>query len=303
MERCKALFTLYSTFSMQTSVYFQYLTEFGRTVAEIAILSFLIYGILLFLRGTRSAPILAGFTILALLLSFFSRALGLEVLEWLLTKMWTLAAISVLIIFQPEIRRAFAEVGSSQSRLRSTSKRERQRVDILTGSAMFLASHRIGALIAIERDIGMRAICETGTMIQAPLSQELLTTFFFPNTPLHDGGVVINGSTIVAAGCIFPLTRDQEHSKNLGTRHRAAVGITEETDAVVIVVSEESGAVSLAYKGRLVRGLNRNRLERHLVKHLVTSRSESKQRVAPSLKELQKDVDESNLNSDASMSG
>jgi len=280
---------------MQAPAYLQSLFNFFRVAAEVGILAFLIYGILLFLRGTRSAPILAGFTIVAIILSFVSRALGLEVITWLLMKMWTLAALSVLIIFQPEIRRAFAEVGSSQVRLRGTSKRERQRVDILVNSAIYLSSHRIGALITVERDIGMRAICETGTLIQAPLSQELLTTFFFPNTPLHDGGVVIRGSTVVAAGCIFPLTRDQELSKSLGTRHRAAVGITEETDAVVIVVSEESGAISLAYKGRLVRGLSRNRLERHLVKHLVMSRGESKARVAPTLKELQKDLDEAGL--------
>jgi diadenylate cyclase len=264
--------------------------DYLRIACEIGILAFLIYSTLLFLRGTRSAPILAGFTIVALLLSFLSRYLGLEVLEWLLMKMWALAALSILIIFQPEIRRAFAEVGSSQARLRSSSRRERQRIDALVGSVVYLASHRIGALIAIERDIGMRAICETGTMIQAPLSQELLTTFFFPNTPLHDGGVIIKGGTIVAAGCVFPLTRDPDMSKSLGTRHRAGVGLTEETDAVVLIVSEESGAISLAYKGRLIRGLDRHRLERHLSRRLLQSPTASKPRRGPSLKALQEEV-------------
>ena len=261
-----------------------------RILIEIALLAFLIYSALLFLRGTRGAPILAGFTVAALLLSFLSRALGLEVIEWLVMKMWALAAIAVLVIFQPEIRRAFAELGSSQVRLRSTSKRERQRIDILVNSVTYLARHRIGALVAIQQDIGMRAICETGTRIQAPLTRELLTTFFFPNTPLHDGGVVIKGRTILAAGCIFPLTRDPDMSKSLGTRHRAAVGITEETDAIAIVVSEESGAISLAYKGRLIRGLNRQRLERHLTKHLMRS-AERKPQLSPSLKEIREDMD------------
>jgi diadenylate cyclase len=266
--------------------------DYLRIACEIGILAFLIYSTLLFMRGTRSAPILAGFTIIALLLSFLSRYLGLEVLEWLLMKMWALAALSVLIIFQPEIRRAFAEVGSSQARLRNTSRRERQRIDVLVNSVFSLATHRIGALIAIERDIGMRAISETGTLIQAPLSQELLTTFFFPNTPLHDGGVIIRGGTIVAAGCVFPLTRDPDMSKSLGTRHRAGVGLTEETDAIVLIVSEESGAVSLAYKGRLLRGLNRHRLERHLTKHLLQAPATQKRSRAPSLKDLQEQVEQ-----------
>ncbi|MCF7854573.1 MAG: diadenylate cyclase CdaA [Candidatus Pacebacteria bacterium] len=271
-----------------------YISVYLRIVFEIALLAFLIYSALVFMRGTRGAPILAGFTIVALLLSFMSRYLGLEVIEWLVTKMWALAALSVLIIFQPEIRRAFAEIGSSQVRLRSTSRRERERVDVLVNSVLFLASHRIGALIAIQRDIGMRAICETGTRIQAPLTKELLTTFFFPNTPLHDGGVIINGGVILAAGCIFPLTRDPEMSKSLGTRHRAGVGLTEETDAVVLIVSEESGAISLAYKGRLVRGLNRQRLERHLVKHLVQT-NQQRTGLTPRLKDLQQDVEETEL--------
>jgi len=265
--------------------------DYLRIACEVGILAFLIYSTLLFMRGTRSAPILAGFTIVALMLSFLSRYLGLEVIEWLVMKMWALAALSLLIIFQPEIRRAFAEIGSSQGRLRNTSRRERERIDLLIGSVQYLASHRIGALIAIEREIGMRAIAETGTSIQAPLSQELLTTFFFPNTPLHDGGVVIKGGTIVAAGCVLPLTRDPDMSKSLGTRHRAAVGITEETDAVVLVVSEESGAISMAYKGRLVRGLNRPRLERHLTRYLIQTRRSAKRPRGPSLKELQEEVE------------
>ncbi len=266
------------------------LSEYLRIFVEIGLMTFLIYSILLFLRGTRSAPVLAGFTVLAIALWLISASLRLEVIEWLLMKMWALAAVAVLVIFQPEIRRAFAELGSSQPRLRNTSKQRMQRIDTLINSVLFLANHRIGALIAIERDIGMRAICETGTKIQAPLTQELLTTFFFPNTPLHDGGVIVKGGTIVAAGCIFPLTKDTNMGKNLGTRHRAGVGLTEETDAVVIIVSEESGAISLAYKGRLVRGLNRHRLERHLRTHLVRNPPKTETRVGTTLEKLHEEV-------------
>ncbi|MFW5996694.1 MAG: diadenylate cyclase CdaA [Verrucomicrobiota bacterium] len=252
--------------------------EFLRTMCEIGILAISFYYILIFLRGTRSATVLAGFIIFALVLNFISAALQLEVLEWLLSRMWAVAALGLIIIFQPEIRRVFAEVGSSQARFRNTSREEKKRIDIIVNSVVYLARHRIGALIAIERDIGMRSITETGTRINAPLSQELLTTFFFPDTPLHDGGVVIKGGMILAASCIFPLTHDQNLSKSLGTRHRAGVGLAEETDAVVLIVSEETGAISLAYKGRLIRGLNRQRLERHLVAHLLRNRDKEQQK-------------------------
>ncbi len=252
-----------------TALSIQSITFLASAVLEIFILGALIYLVTLFLRGTRSAPILFGFVAVLITLYALAFFLQLEVIEWLLNKMVAAMALGVLIIFQPELRRFFSEIGSTQHRFRNNSRERQQRIDIIINSIMFLASYRIGALIAIERDIGMRGIAESGTLIQAPLSQSLLTTFFFPNTPLHDGGVLIKGGRIIAAGCIFPLTEDPDFSKNLGTRHRAAVGLSEETDAVVLVVSEETGAVSLAFKGRLIRGLNRERLERHLRTHLV----------------------------------
>jgi diadenylate cyclase len=262
---------------------------------EIAILSFGIYSALLFVRGTRGATILAGITSLTIMLNLISRSFGLEVIEWLLMKMWTFLALSVLIVFQPEIRRALAELGSKQTRLRMRmpSKQNRVVTERLLDSTFFLASRRIGALIAIERDIGMRSIAETGTPINSPLTKELLTTFFFPNTPLHDGGTIIRGEMIVAAGCIFPLTDDPDMSKSLGTRHRAGVGITEETDAVAIIVSEETGSVSLAFRGRLIRGINRNRLERHLKNFFM--KSGTQKGVRAGLSELRSSMDNDNM--------
>ena len=247
---------------------------------EIALLAALIYSVLLFLRGTRGAPVLAGFTIVALLLGFVSRYLGLDVMEWLLMKMWAILSISVLVIFQPEIRRALAEVGSRQGLLRNADRRERQLIDILLDTAFYLAERRIGALVCVEQEIGTRTLAETGTVIGAPVSRELLATIFFPNTPLHDGGVIIRRGTVVAAGCIFPLTQNPEWSRSLGTRHRAGVGVTEETDAVAIIVSEETGAVSLAYRGRLVREADRPRLERHLVNCLIKRHSSDRAKSA-----------------------
>ena len=250
---------------------FSQLLGWLRIACEIGIIAFLIYTALLFVRGTRAVTILVGLTVVIIAMNLFSRALGLEVIEWILMKIWAFLAIAVLIIFQPEIRRAFAQIGSQQARFLGSdeNRREKELIGILLDATFFLADHRIGALLAIEQNIGIRAYAETGTYINAPVTAELVTTIFFPNTPLHDGGLIIRDSTIVAAGCIFPLTQDPDMSKTLGTRHRAGVGLTEETDAVVIIISEESGAVSLARRGRLIRGISRNRLERHLTNYLI----------------------------------
>ena len=137
---------------------------------------------------------------------------------------------------------------------------------------MLLAEQRVGALVAVEREIGTRAIQESGTRLDAPLVPELLACLFFPHTPLHDGGVIIQGNRLAAAGCVFPLSQNPEIHKKLGTRHRAAVGLSEETDAVVVVVSEETGTISVCYRGRLSRGLDRERLTRFLTALLVKGR-------------------------------
>ncbi len=249
-----------------------WLGHFLRVLLEVGLLSIMIYSILYFLRGTKAAPVLGGITVVIFLLWGVSRLLGLEVIEWLLLKMWALLAISVLVIFQPEIRRALAETGSQLSLGHAAEQSAREAVEILLDATFYLAEHRLGALVVLQQKIGMRPLAETGTRINAPLTRELLTTFFFPNTPLHDGGVIIRDNTIVAAGCILPLTQDTEMSKSLGTRHRAGVGVTEETDALAVIVSEETGAVSIAHKGRLLRGLTRQRLERHLSSFLLKGR-------------------------------
>ncbi len=246
-----------------------------KIAGEIGILAFLIYTALLFLRGTRAATILAGIVIVILSLSFLSQSLGLEVIDWIVAKIWAILAMSVIIIFQPEIRRAFAEIGRRRSQLGAAggTRQDMELVQTLVDATFYLADRRIGALIAIEQSIGTRAYADTGTHIDAPVTSKLLSTIFFPNTPLHDGGVIVTrNGLLTAAGCIFPLTQSEELSKSLGTRHRAGVGLTEETDAVVIIVSEESGAVSLAHRGRLSRGIGRERLRRHLVNFLVKKR-------------------------------
>ncbi len=249
--------------------FIQYMLRF---VAEVGLLSFIIYLALVFLRGTRAAPILLGLVIIVLVGFIVSKVMGLEVIEWLLAKLPALIALAVLIIFQPELRRALAEVGSNPHRFLRGEHNIVQAIDALINASYYLAERNIGALIAIERDIGMRAVIDAGVRIDAPISAELLMTIFYPNTPLHDGAVVIREGMIVSASCFFPLTQ-APLSRQLGTRHRAGVGITEETDAVVIIVSEERGSVSLATRGILVQDVGKARMRRHLTNYLIKGKS------------------------------
>lgn len=245
---------------------------YGKVGIQIFVLYLIVYSVLVFIRGTRGAPILAGLTILTLLVWVFSTVLQLEVLGWLLTNMWAVIPFSILVIFQPELRRAFAELGTSPQQrtlTQGSSRKSKETIDTLVETAFYLAERKIGALIAVERYIGMRNTAETGTLINTALNGELLSTIFYPNTPLHDGGVIVKNGRLIAAGCIFPLSQNDEISRSLGTRHRAGVGITEETDCVSVIVSEETGKVSLAYMGHLVRDIDEERMRRHLVNYLV----------------------------------
>ncbi|NLG34466.1 MAG: TIGR00159 family protein [Lentisphaerae bacterium] len=227
---------------------------------EILVLSVVIFYAIVFFRGTRGAQALLGFISAVAMMLVLTTIFKLDTLNWLLQQLSVYFVIAFLVIFQPEIRRALAELGKQH--VFATSMRERGVLEEILQAISRLATDKIGALVAIEREIGTRAVQETGTRLDAAVTDELLATIFFPHTPLHDGGVIIEGDRIRAAGCIFPLSgRD---IGKLGTRHRAAVGLSEETDALVVVVSEETGAISLAYRGRLIRGLDETRLRRIL---------------------------------------
>lgn len=233
---------------------------------EIMVLAVVIYYLIDFFRGTRSAQVLTGFVFFLVALLLLTRLFRLDTLNWLLQRLSVYVAIAFVVIFQPEIRRALAELGKQH--VFANKARERSLIDHIIRAVTTLSDRKIGALIAIEREIGTRAIQETGTRIDASVTPELLASIFYPHTPLHDGGVIIQDGRIMAASCLFPLSQREELSKSLGTRHRAAVGLTEETDALVVVVSEETGAISLAYKGRLMRGLDEDRLRRILTTFL-----------------------------------
>ena len=241
--------------------------EIARNIIEIGLLAIPIYALLRFLRGTRAFAAIVGIGIVIVCAFILSQQLDLAVIEWLLTKVPSLIAITLIIIFQPELRRFFAEIGVSPFPTREDKSGE-ETVEIIIEAARRLAATRTGALIAIERNIGMRSYIESGVPLNAKLSADLLQTVFDTKTPLHDGGVVVKDGAIVAAGCVFPLS-EMRLERALGTRHRAAIGITEETDCVTVVVSEERGWVSLAHRGVLVENLEVDRLRRHLTRYLV----------------------------------
>jgi diadenylate cyclase len=191
----------------------------------------------------------------------------LKVLRWLLGTFSAFFAVAVLIIFQPELRRMLAELGNLP--LFVSVSEQREIIEVIIQTVERLADVKIGALIAIEQSIQLQEAVESGIRVDCDATPEMLETIFFPNNAIHDGGVIIKGDRIAFAACIFPLTQRQDLNKSLGTRHRAAIGLSEETDAVIAVVSEETGMISHAYKGQLVRGVSLEELRAFLTSVLV----------------------------------
>lgn len=233
----------------------QYAPATIRDLIDIFIVAFLIYRFLLLLRGTRGAQMTLG---LVVLLIFFAltKYYRLRTLEWLFANLFTYVVFAIIVIYQNEIRRGLAGLGRSSwfaGRRRDTGREDFEEIIL---AATTLASKKIGALIVVERDIGLKNYAESGISLDAIPTYDLLVTIFSPNTPLHDGAVIVQQKRIIAAGCFLPLTLDPHLSKELGTRHRAAIGITEETDAIAIIVSEETGIISAALEGKITRNLD-----------------------------------------------
>jgi diadenylate cyclase len=232
----------------------EFIVSYWKAAFEVLLLTAVIYYCLTLFRGTRGAAVLTGFVILLLGVAGVTQLFQLDVINWILGRFLAFLAMAVLVIFQPELRRALAQLGSQYPF--SSSRMRFELIDVLVETARSLSQKRCGGLMAVEREIGFRGVAETGVTVDAKATPELLTTIFFPNTPLHDGGVVLRGDRIISAACVFPLTQRQGLSASVGMRHRAAIGLTEETDAIVVVVSEETGAVSVAHRGHLVQGLD-----------------------------------------------
>ncbi|MBK9138121.1 MAG: TIGR00159 family protein [Verrucomicrobia bacterium] len=246
-----------------------WLQQGWRPVLEIAILAVGIYYALKYVRGTRGAPVVTGFLLVLLALTLITTVLELEVLQALLRNFFGVLAVAVIVLFQPELRRMLGELGNLP--FMASVHEQREIVEVIVQTVERLSDVKIGMLVAIEKSIQLREVVESGIPVDCEATPEMLEAIFFPNNAIHDGGVILRGDRILQAACIFPLTQRQDLSKSLGTRHRAAIGLTEETDAAVVVVSEETGAISYAYKGQLTRGVTLEELRAFLTEVLVTA--------------------------------
>jgi diadenylate cyclase len=240
-------------------------TELIVDAIDILIVSFLLYRLFALMRGTRAAHMFFGLIAL-FILSVFAQWFNLIAINWLISSLRTVWVIAFVIIFQPELRRALANMGKNRFLGRFVRVSETGVIPAIVKSASQLAEKKVGALIVLEKDMGLKNYVETGTAVDAKVTAELIGTIFTPPSPLHDGAIIIQNDRIVAAGCILPLTQDQRVAQSLGTRHRAALGLSEETDAIVIVVSEETGTIAYAEAGKLHRKIDLKTLRSDLLK-------------------------------------
>ncbi|MDD5349603.1 MAG: diadenylate cyclase CdaA [Chthoniobacteraceae bacterium] len=243
-----------------------------RSAVEIGILWVVIYYSYLYFRGTRGARVLTGLLVLLLTFTLVSKLLDLQVIYWLIRSFTAFLAIALVVIFQPELRRALAALGSQHIFATVTQKRET--IEVLAEAAFELSNRQLGALIALERESNVHAFAESGVTIDSELSTELIVTIFHPKTPLHDGGLILRNDRILAAACIFPVSQRHDLDRNLGLRHRAGLGITEESDAIAIVVSEETGNVSICHRGRIERDFDPDDFKRRLGQLLLLEKYE-----------------------------
>ncbi len=239
-----------------------------RVMIDFSVTALMIYYILYYLRGTRAASVLTGLIIALIVLSGLSISLNLYVLSIIFTNLWTIIATALVVIFQPELRRAFAQLGSST--FRHPSDTQRKTISEVVSAVQQLSRTKTGALIVFERGIGMASIKNSAVPLSAQVNSKLLQSIFYPNSPLHDGALIIRGDIIEAAHAILPLTTQPEYSDmGLGTRHRAAIGVTEETDAIAVVVSEETGIISVAVKDRFERKMTPAQLSDFLTRNIL----------------------------------
>ncbi len=239
-------------------------------VIDIVFVTIILYRFLLIIKGTRAVQMLIGLGVL-LLASLLSGYFELYTVNWMIQSLWVQIVIVLVVLFQPEIRRALAQMGEARF-FQFTSAEELKSLDEIVKAAVALANRKIGALMVIERDTSLKDFVEMGTLLDAKVSREILMTIFHPTSPIHDGAVVIRGNRIVAAGCFLPITLNTEVSKALGTRHRAGIGLTEETDAIALIVSEETGNISVAISGKLDSPVDMGTLRDILTELFTTSK-------------------------------
>ena len=225
---------------------------------EILIVAIVLYKLYIMIKDTRALALLKGLIVL-IIVTLVSKGLGLNVIYWLLQKTMTVVLVALPIVFQPELRRALEQLGQGNlfgKNILLNPEETMTLLNELSKALTVLAKNKIGALVVIEREIGLNDYIATGLKVDGLVSSEFLINVFIPNTPMHDGAVIIRGNRVMAAGCLLPLSENRDLNKELGTRHRAAIGITEQTDAIVVVVSEETGIISVARGGQLLRYLD-----------------------------------------------
>ncbi|SNR66714.1 diadenylate cyclase CdaA [Desulfurobacterium atlanticum] len=239
-----------------------------RDIVDILIVAFLIYRVLVYLSKTRAIQILFGIMTI-ILISVVSKLLNLYTLSFLVNSVLTIGIFAIIVIFQPEIRKLLARLGEGQLGVFSKNYEAQRVVDEVTRAVVTMGKDKIGGLIVFERKVKTDAYTEAGTVIDAKVSKELLVTIFWPGTPLHDGAVIIKEDRIRKAGVFLPITLNTSLPQTVGTRHRAAIGITEETDCIAVVISEETGKISIAYHGKLIKNIEPQRLKRVLLSLLA----------------------------------
>lgn len=225
-----------------------------RDCVEILVMATCIYQIYRAFRATRGAQILVGLGTVLIVLTLISQVFKLVVIQWIITRAATVVAFALLVIFQPELRTGLARLGSHRL-LSLFTKRRHDFIERFADSVVNLSKKRIGALFAIQRDISLKEQLDTGVVLDARFSPELAMAIFFPKAPLHDGGMIIAEDRVAGAACVFPVTEREMQDRSTGLRHRAALGLTERTDAIAVVVSEETGSISIAQNGQLLRQL------------------------------------------------
>jgi len=244
-------------------------------VLDILLVAYILYRLFLLIKGTRAVQMLMGLGILLVAL-IFSRWADLHTINWLVQNFMAQVVLVILVLFQPELRRALAQMGENPLLSSLAPVESTKFLDEIVKSSVSLANRRVGALMVLERETDLKNMVEMGTELDSKVSRDLILSIFHPTSPMHDGAVIIRRGRIAAAGCFLPLSVSSRLSKSLGTRHRAAIGLTEETDAAVVVVSEETGTVSLAMGGRLTRDLDAVSLRRVLTRVFVTKKKHEK---------------------------
>ena len=281
------------TSSVTTQINMQKILEYLKTlpqeplkiitlILDLAIVIFLVVKLVQLIKGTRALQLLKGIIFL-ILITIASGIFQLNVLNYILTSVMTYGVILMIVIFQPELRRALEQLGSNKVNKffgidKDIETKTKENIYKIVIAAMEMSKTKTGALMVIERDIKLKDIMDTGVPIDSEISPQLLVNIFTPKTPLHDGAVVISENRIKAAACMLPLSNDKHVSKRIGTRHRSAIGMSKESDAIVVVVSEETGKISVAKDGTLIADVKEDALKQILIKNLITKKFEKEEK-------------------------